>query len=158
MESLRGLMLEVLKSTNASITVLAEMLKTLKTCSGVYVIRSIYLFDDMGEHIMLMLSNTYQDAGNGELKSDIQDVYKCASMLIEMDIMLLRTIDREKCGELMAQLESHMKDVQKALIKSAWELVRIYGPKEAVSVVTPGYQAISGIWKEYRKAVLPLEA
>ncbi|MDP4089041.1 MAG: hypothetical protein Q8930_07195 [Bacillota bacterium] len=158
MEILRGLMLEVLKNTNASIMVLAEMLKDLKTCRGIYVIRSIYLFDDMGEHILLMLNNIHQDAGSDELKSDIQDIYKCASMLIEMDIMLLRTIDKAKCGELMAQLDSHMNKVQEVLIKGAWELVRIYGPRKAVSIVTPGYQAMSGIWKEYRKAVLPIEA
>lgn len=157
MVSLRGLMLEVLRQSNASITVLADMLMASKTCSGIYVIRSIYLFDEMGENIMLLLNHSNKDVESKQLKNEIRVVYRCASTLIEMDTMILRTMDKSKYGKLIEQLDSYMSNIQEALIQGAWELVRIYGPKDAVSIVTPGYQALSGIWKEYRKTVLPME-
>lgn len=155
---LRGLMQEVLKCSNASISVLAELLKVLDSTSAIYVIRSIYLFDDMGERIMLILNHNEQYAGNEELKTNIRKVYQCASMLIEMDTKLLRNKDKLMSVDITDEFDTTIKEMQLVLCKAAWEVLRIFGPKEAVLIVSPGYQLLSGIWKEYRKTVLSIEA
>ena len=51
-----------------------------------------------------------------------------------------------------------MTTIQEDFCLLARELVKIYGVKEAMLIVTPGYQVMSGIWIEYRRLMLPLEA
>lgn len=147
-------LLEVGRHAEASTAILRSMLMLPKVNNNPYVTRSIHLFNDMLSNINTPLQDKSLNIDREELKSHLHAVYECATVLKEMNTMLTRTVDKSKYGEYLSQLKTFMDSIEAVLTSMAREVVRLYGPREAMFIVTPGYQALSGIWKEYRKLLV----
>ena len=116
------------------------------------------LIDDMIEQISLIVKVHYLENGIEEMKKDINSVYQYASKLMDIDHRLSKEVRLENYNVLLNKLKAAMNNQQENLSKLAWEILKAYGPREAMIIVTPGYQVLSGIWVEYRRFVLPMEA
>ncbi|WP_163192514.1 hypothetical protein [Clostridium thermarum] len=118
----------------------------------------IRLIDNMVTHTSLIVKVHYLEVGEDEMKKYIRNVFLYAAKLMELDYKLSREEGNEELIAKLSKLSEIMRNIREKLSNLAWEVLRVYGPKEAMLIVSPGYIVLSGIWIEYRRSVLPMEA
>jgi hypothetical protein len=158
MVKFNGLLQEITKFSTEAEETLREFLLLPKVKYNTDICEYLCLIDNMIKQISLIVKVHYLDTGEEEMKKDINIVYQYASRLMDMNHKLSKDSEVEKYNVLLNKLKAIMKSQQENLSKLAWELLWVYGPREAMIIVTPGYQVLSGIWIEYRRFILPMEA
>lgn len=158
MVKFNSLLLEVANISKEAVETLKDLLLIPKVKCKTDIYEYLCIIDDMVDQISLIVKVHYLENGEEEIKKEINTVYQYASKLMEMDHRISKELDAECYNVLLNKLKANMINLQENLSKLAWEILRGYGPREAMMIVTPGYQVLSGIWIEYRRVVLPMEA
>lgn len=155
---INNLLKEVTECSEKAMEALKDMLKLPQFKYNEHIIRYLCLIDDMCQEISLIRKVYYLEYGEEEIKHRINSVYKYASGIIDIFYSLSGALTKANYNTIPNKLKSAMTTIQEDFCLLAWEFVKIYGVKEAMLIVTPGYQVMSGIWIEYRRLMLPLEA
>ncbi|NLZ48073.1 MAG: hypothetical protein GX895_04665 [Clostridiales bacterium] len=155
---INNLLKEITECSEMAMEALKDILKLPQFKYNKDIIKYLCLIDDMCQEIPLILKVHYLECAEEEIKFRINSVYRYASGLIDIFYNLSRALAKANCNILPNKLKSAMTTIQEKFCLLAWEIVKIYGVKEAMSIVTPGYQVMSGIWMEYRRIMLALEA
>lgn len=158
MTNVNYFLLEIERCAEESISILKSMLMMPRTSNNTYIIRSIYIFSDMLSSVSFILKEKGLDEDSEELKYHIQAVYECATAIMEMDRMNKRTANKSLYGELTQRLKALISSIQDLLTEMVVEIVNLYDYREVTYIVNPAYQALSGIWTEYRKLVKTQES
>ena len=158
MVKFNSLLQEITKFSEEAYIILRELLLMPNGKYNTDINEYLCLVDDMIEQISLIVKVHYIENGIEEMKRDINSVYQYASKLMDIDHRLSKEVRLENDNVLLSKLKAAMRNQQENLSKLAWEVLRVYGPRETMLIVTPGYQVLSGIWVEYRRFVLPMEA
>jgi Asp-tRNA(Asn)/Glu-tRNA(Gln) amidotransferase C subunit len=158
MVKFNNLLLGAAKISIEAEKILEDILELPKVSLRTDINKYLCLIDDMVAQITLIVKVRYLETGEEKMKKYINDVFQYASKLMELDYKLSREEGNKDYIDVLSKLRVNMTKLQGVLSKLAWEVLMVYGPREAMMIVTPGYQVLSGIWIEYRRVVLPMEA
>lgn len=158
MININNLLKEVTECSEKAMEALKDMLKQPQFKYNKEIIKYLCLIDDMCQEINLIRKVHYLEYAEEDIKIKINSVYKYASGIIDIFYGLSRALTKANYNTIPNNLKTAMTTIQEDFCMLAWELVKVYGVKQAMLIVTPGYQVMSGIWMEYRRQMLPLEA
>lgn len=158
MININNLLQEVTECSEEAMEALRDMLKLPQFKYNKDIIRYLCFIDDMCHEISFISKVHYLEYAEEDIKIKINSIYRYASGIIDIFYSLSRALTKANYNTFPNNLKTAMTTIQDNFCKLAWEVVKVYGPKQAMLIVTPGYQVMSGIWMEYRRAILPLEA
>lgn len=153
-----NLLKEITECSEKAMEVLKDILKLPQFKYNSDIIKYLCIIDDMCQEIYLVTKVHYLEYAEEDIKIRINSVYRYASGIIDIFYSLSRALAKANYKTFPNNLKKAMTTIQEDFCLLAWELVKEYGIKEAMLIVTPGYQVMSGIWMEYRRKMLPLEA
>lgn len=84
-----------------------------------------------------------------ELKENIHIIYKSMGSGEETHKMFKNAFPQSIPESTKSLLDANMQSLKRLLVQMAPHIVRIYGESESLSVVTPDFQSLVGIKRQY---------
>lgn len=109
--------------------------------------RLLVLLSDLKEHTLHFMEKFSTQAEKEELKNDAHIMYEAGSMIDEMHMMLKNTLPSSIPIIFKNRLDYEIYYIIELLTGLSLYMKDIFGPREVLYVVTPGFAALSGIWK-----------
>jgi hypothetical protein len=137
---------EIAAAVRMASDVVRELLKSPGTDHNPYVIRLLILLEELYQKSEAAAMEINLQASNKSLKDSLSVMYRDGEEIEEMYKMLKRTIPSITPLSLILQLEADVKKIKDLLTTLVPYVVGIFGSREALFIVTPGFQHRAGLW------------